>query len=64
MPKVPPSSTPEGYIAASTITSSQENLSANISHNTQGALNEPPLDISNSMEKSDGNAKQRALSPN
>ncbi|KAJ9055779.1 hypothetical protein DSO57_1000637 [Entomophthora muscae] len=36
----------------------------NVSYNTQGALNELPLDVSNNMEKSDGNIKLQALSPN
>ncbi|KAJ9052532.1 hypothetical protein DSO57_1033195 [Entomophthora muscae] len=37
---------------------------ANISYNTQGALNESPLDISNIMNESDGNAKWQALHTN
>ncbi|KAJ9069627.1 hypothetical protein DSO57_1016629 [Entomophthora muscae] len=32
-------------------------LPANVSYNTQGALNEPPLDISNNMDQSDGKFK-------
>ncbi|KAJ9049925.1 hypothetical protein DSO57_1019416 [Entomophthora muscae] len=40
------------------------NLPANVSYDTQGALEETPLDISNDMYQSDGNVKQRALSPN
>ncbi|KAJ9077747.1 hypothetical protein DSO57_1013819 [Entomophthora muscae] len=39
-------------------------LPANISHNTQGALDELSLDVSNDMNQSDGNVKQQALSPN
>ncbi|KAJ9059678.1 hypothetical protein DSO57_1038926 [Entomophthora muscae] len=37
---------------------------ANVSYNTQGALNEPPLDVSNIMNGSDGNVKWQALHPN
>ncbi|KAJ9073058.1 hypothetical protein DSO57_1020585 [Entomophthora muscae] len=37
---------------------------ANVSYNTQGALNELPLDVSNVMNESDGNVKWRALHPN
>ncbi|KAJ9087346.1 hypothetical protein DSO57_1034243 [Entomophthora muscae] len=39
-------------------------LPANVSHNTQRALNELPHDVSNSMNQSDGNVKCWALSPN
>ncbi|KAJ9083941.1 hypothetical protein DSO57_1029350 [Entomophthora muscae] len=39
-------------------------LPVNVSHNTQGVLNEPPHDVSNGMDQSDGNVKLRALSPN
>ncbi|KAJ9050476.1 hypothetical protein DSO57_1014134 [Entomophthora muscae] len=37
---------------------------ANVSYNTQGALDESPLDVSNGMNQSDGNIKLRALPPN
>ncbi|KAJ9052033.1 hypothetical protein DSO57_1038259 [Entomophthora muscae] len=40
------------------------NLPANVSYNTQGALSEPPLDVYNNMDQSDGSIKLRALSPN
>ncbi|KAJ9056810.1 hypothetical protein DSO57_1029168 [Entomophthora muscae] len=39
-------------------------LPANISYNTQGTLNELPLDVSNNMNQSDGNIEFKALSPN
>ncbi|KAJ9063245.1 hypothetical protein DSO57_1002149 [Entomophthora muscae] len=39
-------------------------LPANISHNTHGALNKSPHDISNSMDQSDGDVKLQVLSPN
>ncbi|KAJ9089226.1 hypothetical protein DSO57_1014977 [Entomophthora muscae] len=39
-------------------------LPANVSHNTQGALNETPLDASNNMNQSNGNVKLQELSPN
>ncbi|KAJ9078184.1 hypothetical protein DSO57_1009358 [Entomophthora muscae] len=41
-----------------------QTLPANISYNTQGALDESPLDVSNNMNQSDGNIKLRALHPN
>ncbi|KAJ9080289.1 hypothetical protein DSO57_1026636 [Entomophthora muscae] len=37
---------------------------ANVSYDTQGVLNESPLDISNDMNQSDGNIELRAVSPN
>ncbi|KAJ9051338.1 hypothetical protein DSO57_1005340 [Entomophthora muscae] len=37
---------------------------ANISHNTQGTLDELSLDMSNGMNQSDDNVKLQALSPN
>ncbi|KAJ9065372.1 hypothetical protein DSO57_1020225 [Entomophthora muscae] len=37
---------------------------ANVSYNTQGALDELPLDVSNVMSESDGNVEWRALHPN
>ncbi|KAJ9056360.1 hypothetical protein DSO57_1033923 [Entomophthora muscae] len=37
---------------------------SNVSYNTQGGLNESPLDVSNVMNESDDNVKWRALSPN
>ncbi|KAJ9081526.1 hypothetical protein DSO57_1013874 [Entomophthora muscae] len=39
-------------------------LPANVSYDTQGTLNESPLDVSNDMNQSDGKIKLRALSPN
>ncbi|KAJ9055021.1 hypothetical protein DSO57_1008364 [Entomophthora muscae] len=39
-------------------------LPANKSYNTQGALNELPLDVSNSMNQSDANIELQALPPN
>ncbi|KAJ9058722.1 hypothetical protein DSO57_1009555 [Entomophthora muscae] len=39
-------------------------LPANVSYNTEGALNEPPLDVSNIMSESGGNVKWRKLHPN
>ncbi|KAJ9087338.1 hypothetical protein DSO57_1034293 [Entomophthora muscae] len=36
-------------------------LSANVSYDTQRALNESPLDVSNNMRQSDGNVKLRTL---
>ncbi|KAJ9048071.1 hypothetical protein DSO57_1038639 [Entomophthora muscae] len=39
-------------------------LPANVSHNTQGALDEPPHDISNCMDQSDGKVELQVLSPN
>ncbi|KAJ9063051.1 hypothetical protein DSO57_1004340 [Entomophthora muscae] len=36
---------------------------ANVSHNTQGALNGLPLDVSNSINQSNGKVKLQALSP-
>ncbi|KAJ9068715.1 hypothetical protein DSO57_1025865 [Entomophthora muscae] len=39
-------------------------LPANVSHNTQGALDKPPHDISNCMDQSDGNVELQVLSPN
>ncbi|KAJ9079770.1 hypothetical protein DSO57_1032061 [Entomophthora muscae] len=39
-------------------------LPANISYDTQGALNEAPLDVSNDMNQSDGNVKWQALPSN
>ncbi|KAJ9079007.1 hypothetical protein DSO57_1001220 [Entomophthora muscae] len=39
-------------------------LPANVSHDTQGALNELPLDVSNDMNQSDGSIKPQKLSPN
>ncbi|KAJ9081058.1 hypothetical protein DSO57_1018528 [Entomophthora muscae] len=39
-------------------------LPANVSYNTQGALNESPLDVSNNMRQSDGNVEWQALFPN
>ncbi|KAJ9068414.1 hypothetical protein DSO57_1028990 [Entomophthora muscae] len=41
-----------------------QTLPANVSYNTQGALNELPLDISNVMNESGGNVKRRELHPN
>ncbi|KAJ9082634.1 hypothetical protein DSO57_1002580 [Entomophthora muscae] len=37
---------------------------AKVSYNTQGALNESPLDVSNVMNESGGNVKWWALPPN
>ncbi|KAJ9076495.1 hypothetical protein DSO57_1025657 [Entomophthora muscae] len=37
---------------------------ANVYYNTQGALNELPLDVSNVMNGSGGNVKWRELHPN
>ncbi|KAJ9076973.1 hypothetical protein DSO57_1021160 [Entomophthora muscae] len=37
---------------------------ANVSHNAQGAFDELSLDISNNMNRSDGNVKLWALSAN
>ncbi|KAJ9070231.1 hypothetical protein DSO57_1010504 [Entomophthora muscae] len=37
---------------------------ANVSYDTQGALDEPPLDVSNVMNESGGNVKWRELHPN
>ncbi|KAJ9056212.1 hypothetical protein DSO57_1035477 [Entomophthora muscae] len=39
-------------------------LPANVSYDTQGALNESPLGVSNDMDQSDGNIKWRVLHPN
>ncbi|KAJ9062983.1 hypothetical protein DSO57_1004926 [Entomophthora muscae] len=39
-------------------------LPANLSYNTQGALNEPPLNVSNDMDQSDDNIKLQTLPPN
>ncbi|KAJ9050880.1 hypothetical protein DSO57_1009991 [Entomophthora muscae] len=36
----------------------------NVSYDAQGVLDEPPLDVSNSMDQSDGNIKLQALPPN
>ncbi|KAJ9086021.1 hypothetical protein DSO57_1008534 [Entomophthora muscae] len=38
--------------------------SANVSYNTQGALNELPLDVSNIMNESGGNVEWQELHPN
>ncbi|KAJ9062718.1 hypothetical protein DSO57_1007888 [Entomophthora muscae] len=37
---------------------------ANITHNTQGALNESPHDASNDIDQSEGKVKLQPLSPN
>ncbi|KAJ9054505.1 hypothetical protein DSO57_1013804 [Entomophthora muscae] len=37
---------------------------ANVSYNTQGALNELSLDVSNNMNQSDGNIEWQVLHPN
>ncbi|KAJ9064314.1 hypothetical protein DSO57_1031966 [Entomophthora muscae] len=39
-------------------------LPANISYNTQGALDGPPLDVSNNMNQYNGNVELQALSHN
>ncbi|KAJ9058241.1 hypothetical protein DSO57_1014281 [Entomophthora muscae] len=39
-------------------------LPTNVSPNTQGALDELSLDVSNDMNQSDGNVELWALSPN
>ncbi|KAJ9086197.1 hypothetical protein DSO57_1006708 [Entomophthora muscae] len=39
-------------------------LPANVSYDTQGALNESPLDVSIGMSQTDGNIELQALSPN
>ncbi|KAJ9057294.1 hypothetical protein DSO57_1024054 [Entomophthora muscae] len=41
-----------------------QTLPANVSYNTQGALNELPLDVSNVMNESGGNVKWQELHPN
>ncbi|KAJ9064785.1 hypothetical protein DSO57_1026716 [Entomophthora muscae] len=53
---------PWKYLA--TVATKFPDLPANVSHNTQGALNELSLDVSNNMNQSHGNVKLRALSPN
>ncbi|KAJ9050527.1 hypothetical protein DSO57_1013764 [Entomophthora muscae] len=47
-----------------TVATKFPNLPANVSFNTQGALYELPLDVSNNINQSDDNVKLRALSPN
>ncbi|KAJ9075009.1 hypothetical protein DSO57_1000949, partial [Entomophthora muscae] len=37
---------------------------ANLSYNTQGVLEEPPLDVSNNRDQSKGSIELQALSPN
>ncbi|KAJ9086972.1 hypothetical protein DSO57_1037960 [Entomophthora muscae] len=37
---------------------------ANVSYNTQGALNELPIDVSNGIDQSNGNIELWALPPN
>ncbi|KAJ9064306.1 hypothetical protein DSO57_1032024 [Entomophthora muscae] len=39
-------------------------LPTNVSYDTQGALNESPLDVSNNMNQHDSNIKLQALSSN
>ncbi|KAJ9084427.1 hypothetical protein DSO57_1024656 [Entomophthora muscae] len=41
-----------------------QTLPANVSYNTQGALDELPLDVSNVINESDGNGEWQALHPN
>ncbi|KAJ9058568.1 hypothetical protein DSO57_1011023 [Entomophthora muscae] len=47
-----------------TIATKFPDLPANISYNTQGALDESPLDMSNNMKQSDDNVTWQALPPN
>ncbi|KAJ9056150.1 hypothetical protein DSO57_1035978 [Entomophthora muscae] len=55
---------PAGWIPDTTVATKVQTLPANISYNTQGALDELPLDVSNVMNESDVNVKWRALHPN
>ncbi|KAJ9061373.1 hypothetical protein DSO57_1021418 [Entomophthora muscae] len=52
------------YIKSHGVITKFPELPANVSYNTQGALNELPLDVSNNMNQSDGNVELQALSPN
>ncbi|KAJ9070641.1 hypothetical protein DSO57_1005734 [Entomophthora muscae] len=46
------------------VTTEVQTSPANVSYNTQGALDESPLDVSNVMNESDDNVKWQALHPN
>ncbi|KAJ9066968.1 hypothetical protein DSO57_1004398 [Entomophthora muscae] len=46
------------------VSTEPSSLPASASYNTQGALKESPLDVSNGMEPSDVNIELWALSPN
>ncbi|KAJ9054822.1 hypothetical protein DSO57_1010236 [Entomophthora muscae] len=48
----------------SIVATKAQTLPVNISYDTQGALNEFPLDVSNIMNESGGNVKWRELHPN
>ncbi|KAJ9064373.1 hypothetical protein DSO57_1031437 [Entomophthora muscae] len=51
-------------VSGMTVATEVQTPPANVSYNTQGALNELPLDVSNVMNESDGNVEWRALHPN
>ncbi|KAJ9068041.1 hypothetical protein DSO57_1032746 [Entomophthora muscae] len=52
------------HLQFNNVATESPDLPANISYNTQGALNESPLDVSNNMNQSGGNVKWWVLSHN